>query len=253
MTAGAGAVARRLRRWAHALRHSPLHPQWFAFRYKELAARGCAEQAQGDVLDIGCADGALRERLDAAVRYTGLDYPATASGLYRTRPGVFGDAQQLPFAAQSFDCVIVLDVLEHLPQPERALQEARRVLRPGGRVLIHVPFAYPLHDRPFDFWRLTEYGLAAIGARAGLGVDCISARGHALETAGLLLNLALAQGLLAATAVFRPLLVFGVLLLPLVVLVNLFCWTLARLLPAVDFLPLSYWAVLVRGGDADAS
>lgn len=249
MTSTAGS-AHRLRRWAHALRHSPLHPQWFAFGYKERALREAAAAARGALLDVGCADGVLRSRLDAAVAYTGLDYPGTATNLYHTRPGVFGDAQRLPFLDASFDRVALLDVLEHLPRPDEALQEAARVLRPGGAVLIHVPFAYPLHDRPFDFWRLTEHGLAALAGRAGLTPRVIAARGHAVETAVLLMNLALAQGLLAAAARFRPALLLGVLLAPVVLAANLFGWLCARCLPAVDFLPLSYWAVLERAGDA---
>lgn len=242
--------ARRLRRWAHILRNSPLHPQWFAFQYKEQALREVAAEARGELLDVGCADSVLRSRLDQAVSYTGLDYLETAMSLYRTRPGVFGDAQRLPFRDSCFDRVVLLDVLEHLPRPDEALREAARVLRPGGAVLIHVPFVYPLHDRPFDFWRLTEHGLVELASRAGLSTRMVVARGHAVETAALLLNLALSKALLSTGERFRPALLLGMLLAPAVLAANLLGWLLARCLPAVDFLPLSYWAVLDHAGDA---
>lgn len=234
----------RLRRFAQRFRHSVLHPQWVSFRFKERAASDVAALVDGDVLDIGCADSALRARLKASVRYVGLDYPGTATALYRTRPGVFGDAQCLPFRNACFDAVVVLDVLEHLPQPQACLVEMARVLRPGGRVLVHVPFAYPLHDRPFDFWRFTGPGLQALAAGAGLQVRTLAARGHAIEGAALLANLALTQSLLAAGRQVRPALVLGVLLVPAIVVVNLAGWLLSRLAPAVDFLPVSYWAEL---------
>lgn len=234
----------RLRGMAHRLRHSVFHPQWVSFRFKEQAARETAALAGGDVLDIGCADSALRARLKPSVRYVGLDYPGTATALYRTRPDVFGDAQRLPFRDASFDAVVVLDVLEHLPRPQACLTEMARVLRPGGSVLLHVPFAYPLHDRPFDFWRFTGHGLQTLAAGAGLHVQTLAARGHAVEGAALLLNLALSQSLLAAVRRLRPAIVLGVLLVPAVVVVNLAGWLLSRLAPAVDFLPVSYWAVL---------
>ncbi|HOV57319.1 MAG TPA: class I SAM-dependent methyltransferase [Rhodanobacteraceae bacterium] len=242
MTASAG-PGLRLRRWAHVLRHSPLHPQWHAFRYKERAARDAATVARGALLDVGCADGHLRRRLSSSVDYTGLDFPGTATDLYGTRPGVFGDAQRLPFCQGSFDCVVLLDVLEHLPCPHLAVQEAARVLRPAGEVLVHVPFAYPLHDRPFDYWRLSGHGLAALAERAGLRVRVMEARGHAGETAALLFNLTLARGLLQASRRFRPALVVAGVLAPLVVISNLLGWLLGRCLPADEFLPISYWAL----------
>nr|WP_221269797.1 class I SAM-dependent methyltransferase [Deinococcus budaensis] len=83
-----------------------------------------------DVLDVGAGDGrllaALRERGHRG-RRVGLD-PSPG-------PGVLpGEAETLPFAPASFDVVLLVRVLAHLPGPERALAEARRVLRPGGRV-----------------------------------------------------------------------------------------------------------------------
>jgi SAM-dependent methyltransferase len=234
----------RLRRLAQRFRHSMLHPQWVSFRFKEQAAREVAVLADGDVLDIGCADSALRARLKASARYVGLDYPGTATALYRTLPGVFGDAQSLPFRDASFDTIVVLDVLEHLPRPQECLVEMARVLRPGGSVLLHVPFAYPLHDRPFDFWRFTGHGLETLAVGAGLQVQTVAARGQAIEGAALLLNLALTQSLLEAARRVRPVIVLGVLLVPVVVVVNLAGWLLSRLAPTVDFLPVSYWAVL---------
>jgi SAM-dependent methyltransferase len=246
MSTRSGSWADRIRRAARWVRHSPLHPQWVSFRFKEMAARDVAARARGDVVDIGCADSALRERLDASVRYVGLDYPGTATVLYLTRPAVFGDAQQLPFLDASFDCLVVLDVLEHLPRPQASLIEAARVLRPGGKVLLHVPFAYPLHDRPYDFWRLTRHGLETLASGGALEVETIVARGHAIESAGMLCNLALAQALFAAAEKFRPLYALGLLLAPVVAAINMACWLLSRVTPAVDFLPVSYWAVLTR-------
>ncbi|GMV28427.1 MAG: hypothetical protein AMXMBFR59_05520 [Rhodanobacteraceae bacterium] len=246
MSSASGGWAGRIRRAAQRVKHSPLHPQWISFRFKEMAAREVAARARGDVVDVGCADSALRDRLDPSVRYVGLDFPGTATALYRTRPAVFGDAQQLPFLDASFDCLIVLDVLEHLPRPQASLIEAARVLRPGGIVLLHVPFAYPLHDRPYDFWRLTRHGLETLARGAALEVETIVARGHAIESAGMLCNLALAQALFVAAERFRPLYVLGLLLAPVVTLINAVCWLLSRMAPDIDFLPVSYWAVLRR-------
>jgi SAM-dependent methyltransferase len=84
------------------------------------------------VLDIGSGQGGLQ---DAVADYTGLDISSTAARFYH-KPFVVGSATELPFADNSFDAVWTIDVLEHVPRPERALAEMRRVLRPDGYLYI---------------------------------------------------------------------------------------------------------------------
>lgn len=58
-----------------------------------------------------------------------------------------------------FDAVLCANVLEHVAEPAAAVAGIARALRPGGVTLVTVPFIYPLHDEPIDFWRFTEHGL----------------------------------------------------------------------------------------------
>ncbi len=74
-------------------------------------------------------------------------------------PDVVADACRSPFAAESFDAVVMAEVLEHCHDPRGALAGARRALRPGGRLLLSTPFIFPIHNRPVDYWRFTRYGL----------------------------------------------------------------------------------------------
>jgi SAM-dependent methyltransferase len=69
------------------------------------------------------------------------------------------DVQDLPFSDGSFDIAVCNAVLEHVEHPERAIGELARVLRPGGRVWVEVPFNQPFHGAPGDFWRTTPAGL----------------------------------------------------------------------------------------------
>jgi SAM-dependent methyltransferase len=71
-----------------------------------------------------------------------------------------GDAHHLPFAPGSFDLIISTEMLEHTAEPQRIVDEIRRVLRPGGRLLLTTRFIFPLHDVPGDYFRFTNYGLA---------------------------------------------------------------------------------------------
>jgi SAM-dependent methyltransferase len=79
------------------------------------------------------------------------------------RPGkgvdVVGSVYDLPFKDNEFDIVLCMVVLEHLEDPQKAILEMNRVLKPKGKILVSVPFMFPMHDTPNDFWRFTKYGL----------------------------------------------------------------------------------------------
>ena len=75
---------------------------------------------------------------------------------------VAGDAHWLPFRDESIDAVHSRSVFEHLAQPVRAAREVARILRPGGIMICDVPFAYPLHGSPHDFFRYTPDGLKSL-------------------------------------------------------------------------------------------
>lgn len=91
-------------------------------------------------------------------------------------PTVVADAHALPFDDRVFDSSLASQVLEHLAEPGTALRELHRVLRPGGAVVMAVPFLYPLHELPHDYHRFTEYALNHMLKRAGF--ERISIRGY---------------------------------------------------------------------------
>lgn len=72
---------------------------------------------------------------------------------------VVTDAQRLGFREGAFDVVLCTEVLEHIPEPQRAIDEMFRVLAPGGTLLLTTRFLFPIHDAPHDYFRFTKYGL----------------------------------------------------------------------------------------------
>ncbi|MEJ2273595.1 MAG: class I SAM-dependent methyltransferase [Woeseiaceae bacterium] len=222
------------------LRNTPLHPQWFAFRRSRRNLRRSCESLSGLVLDIGCAESKPRHYLGRDAEYVGLDYFDTATGWYKTRPEIFGDAQQLPLASGVVDHVLLLDVLEHLPHPEQCLAEIHRVLKPGGTVTIQVPFLYPLHDAPLDFHRWTRFGLQIAAKRAGFVISSDEAVGHPVETAALITNIAASKTVLNWVAGRNPLSLLAILLPLFVVSVNGLAWLTAVFSRAEDMMPHAY-------------
>jgi SAM-dependent methyltransferase len=235
-----------LRRWLAKISQTPLHPQWFAFRGETVTLAKVAKIAEGDILDVGAGEQKIRDFLPAFSPYISLDYYQTAAEWYKTRPTIFGDAHALPLASDQFDTVILLDVMEHLRHPIVSLAEIGRVLRPNGKLILQVPFLYPLHDMPFDFRRWTESGLRATATQAGFAIAEITSQGHPLETTALLRNLAWSKTILNWLQTKNPLILLAPLLPLFVFSNNLFSWLCARLSRTENFMPRSYFAVLVK-------
>lgn len=84
-------------------------------------------------LEIGCGKGLLQNMVED---YTGIDITDSTKHLF-SKPFVSCSATELPFEDNSFDAIWTYAVLEHVPNPEKAFQEMRRVLKPNGILLLH--------------------------------------------------------------------------------------------------------------------
>jgi 2-polyprenyl-3-methyl-5-hydroxy-6-metoxy-1,4-benzoquinol methylase len=131
----------------------------------------CAQDVRGlRVLDVGCGDRPYGELFPAA---TGFDVPGNPHA------DLHGSIDAIPVEDASFDVVLCLQVLEHVPDPAAAVRELHRVVRPGGRVLLSTHGIYPFHPNPDDLWRWTHQGLerlfltnaewTSVTVRAGAG------------------------------------------------------------------------------------
>lgn len=230
----------RLKRWFSPLQGTPLHPQWLVMKDAKRTRQVIAQNARGVVLDIGCSDRWLEPCLNHSTHYVGLDFPATVCKGYAGQPDVFGDGQRLPFASDSFDSVVLLDVMEHLPAPNYAMAEAHRVLKSGGVLVVQVPFLYPLHDQPHDFQRWTEHGLRTLFGTHHFNIVSMTLQGNPLESASALFSIALANSLLDMGRKLHPGLFLAPILLAAIPLVNLSGWALAKMLPASSIMPMGY-------------
>lgn len=109
----------------------------------------------------GLVVGAGERPGDIEARFPGVRWLTTdVDGAFR--PNLVVDALSLPVADASQDLVVAEMVLEHLMDPGRGAAELQRVCRPGGLLLIKVPFCFPWHGIPIDFFRVTPSGVRAL-------------------------------------------------------------------------------------------
>lgn len=145
-----------------------VNPFYFARRGLREALAEVLPGLKGEVLDVGCGTKPYRDLVTAS-RYTGLDYDSPL----RRETGaadVFYEGGRFPFSDEDFDGVLCTQVLEHVFTPEDFLGEIRRVLRPGGTLVLTVPFVWDEHEQPHDFGRYSSFGLRALLERTGFEV-----------------------------------------------------------------------------------
>lgn len=129
-----------------------------------VAARGAA------VLDAGCGTGGLLRALrqtQRGWRLAGVDLSPLACELTRERTGALvleGSVEQMPFGADSYAVIVSCDVLCQVSDPLRALEEFRRVVKPGGALVLTMPafqWMYSYHDRQVG--NLRRYARGELG------------------------------------------------------------------------------------------
>jgi len=132
---------------------------------KSISRRGLHEfiKAQsanlkpGDkVLSIG-SGGSLGDKLASRAKVVGFSLEQMDISPER-QPDIVGDICQWQRAGY-YDCIFMLEVLEHVTLPHRAVANLHASLKENGKLCLSVPFIFPIHDEPHDFFRYTRYGL----------------------------------------------------------------------------------------------
>lgn len=106
----------------------------------------------GIVLDVGGSDAPYRKDVPHT-RYLRLDIDSSS------KPDILGDAHEIRWESGHFDTTLAIDVLEHVREPQRVVDEMRRVLKSGGICITSTPFLYPYHPGPEDHYRFTSDSL----------------------------------------------------------------------------------------------
>lgn len=125
---------------------------------------------RGDVADVGCGRCKYKSLILGSPQvksYTGVDF-------YASQADITADLnKKFPIEDNKFDAAICISVLEHLLEPQNALSEIARILKPDGYLFLSVPWIYPYHGEPNDYFRYSGDCLKYLLEKAGFAIVSI--------------------------------------------------------------------------------
>lgn len=159
-----------------------------AYRVMEQVLAYAAERyATGRLIDVGCGSkpwqGLFAPYVEEHIGVDHIPSPHDPDAV-----DVLATAYEIPLEDASIDTVLMTAVLEHLEEPDRAIAECRRLLKPGGHLIITAPFIWPLHAEPRDFFRYSPHGLRFLLESEGFDVVEVEPNAGAWKTFALELS-----------------------------------------------------------------
>lgn len=146
----------------------------------EASLKQAGAYVQGQTLDVGCGRKPYEKTFFAgATKYIGMDYLTD-----RSTPDVVGSATDIPLGDGQFDTVVCTEVLEHVPDPLKALREMHRVLKPDGHLILSTPMYWSRHEVPYDYFRYPYDGLLHLVKESGFELVKLFNRGRSYAFIG---------------------------------------------------------------------
>jgi SAM-dependent methyltransferase len=140
-----------------------------------IARRGLLEyvkilgkEVTGKTLDVGCGTKPY-EKYFSSSEYIGLEVD-TGIDREKKKADYFYEGKHIPFGDEEFDSVVTNQVLEHVFTPDDFLLEINRVLKPGGKLYLTVPFLWDEHEQPFDYARYSSFGITTLLEKNGFSI-----------------------------------------------------------------------------------
>lgn len=127
--------------------------------YKEI--KKCSKYISWDVLDFWCWEKPYKHLMNFD-KYIWIDFSKTWHDNSWNNIDIFWNGSNLPFEDSIFDSIISTEVFEHIFNLDLVLNEFHRVLKPGWKILISIPFCMDEHEIPYDFARYTTFGIRDI-------------------------------------------------------------------------------------------
>jgi len=116
-----------------------------------------SDEIKGMTLDVGAGKSPYKKFFKNSTEYIRLD-----KFDHNSKPDIIADATKIPLKSNSIDSVVCFQLLEHVQDPQRVIDEIYRVLKKNGVCLLTTHMATALHGEPYDYFRFTKYALRDI-------------------------------------------------------------------------------------------
>lgn len=188
--------------WRSSRKNVPHRSRLIADRIAAVYSKAIKENARGRLADLGCGSVPLYAIYRPQVQsVTCVDWPGSVHAT--SHVDLFADLNE-PLALEDgqYDTVIASDVIEHLHTPLALFSSAARALKPGGSLIVGVPFLYWVHEAPHDYHRYTRFALTRLCEQANLQVAAIEPYGGAPEVIADLMTKTLGGRAMAAKLIY---------------------------------------------------
>lgn len=156
---------------------------WFLHyhSYHKSLEAALVNNAKGKLLDIGCGNKPYLDVVTPYITdYIGCDIVQSSKNCV----DILSPANNIPLQNETFDTVISTQTIEHVEDHQGLVNEAYRLLVPGGAFILSGPMYWPLHEEPYDFFRFTKHGFVYILENAGFEIKSIESNGGKWAVAG---------------------------------------------------------------------
>jgi len=161
----------RLNDWSVSSKHPHYIHYYFLIRDIREAIN---KYARGNFLDLGCGNKPYESMYNLVTEtQTGCDIMQSD----KNRVDVICPATDLKYGNDSFDAVLCTQVMEHIYDHQAMMNEIYRVIKPGCHIILTVPYAWELHEEPYDFFRFTKHALKELFEKTGFTIDYIKPNG----------------------------------------------------------------------------
>ncbi len=143
-------------------------------RFMKFAAKQVSRKDK--VLDAG-AGSCPYEKLFSHAKYESCDFEDIFDKKAKNRHDFICDLVKIPRKNGHYNVILNTQVLEHVPDPQKVLNEFFRLLKKGGKLFLTAPQGWGIHGEPYHFFNFTKYGLKLLLERAGFKIIFIKPRG----------------------------------------------------------------------------
>lgn len=142
------------------------HHNWLIYNLNDKFLLKHRNLFVGHIYDLGCGEQPYESFfLESAEKYHGVDWSNTP---HKLNAEIIADLNKpLPIDSEVADLVISVSLIEHLCEPQVMMSESYRILKPGGTIILQVPWQWRIHEAPYDYSRYSPYGLKYLFQKTG--------------------------------------------------------------------------------------